>query len=451
MSNLLSYKNILDDIKRFKSSATKFGDDFNRLDTPSHKYFKILFYFGSVPEMYATESSSGLLAPTWEELKGTDRTDFYNFNSAWAFLKMNDELERAEKLEHFVTLLSDINTYSPWYFNSIGGIQEALERKVADDGKLDLTETKKLTITCLPDAFDNRLTTLLDLYRDITWSWVQKKEIIPANLRKFDMAIYIFEAPEKRWHKDTDIIGTENGFKVSYKMIEFHDCEISYNSIKSGWGEMSNETGFSPKYTIDISYNDCYEISYNDIMMRKIGDVILTDLLNNATDSYYESKPQIASEQQSNELMNRIYIYEPTEPKNKDGRIIYFGNLGTRKGKQTDEISEMYKYEYKPGFLATAAGQVAGHFVKDVKSLFTKAILGNIHTYSLTQIGTQISEASKGNLIKAGMTVSQYIKNAKQRNETKGKPNGDIFPDAISDIHKPVGNIFSKNTLANNL
>ena len=72
--------------------------------------------------------------------------DIYNHNSAWAYLKLNDEQERAEKLEQFILLLSNISSKSPWYFSSVGGLQEALERKVAEDGKLEMSETKKLTI-----------------------------------------------------------------------------------------------------------------------------------------------------------------------------------------------------------------------------------------------------------------------------------------------------------------
>jgi hypothetical protein len=212
--SILSYAQFLKDIKNFKSSGTESGEDtskdFNLLDTPAQKYFKILFYFGSMPEN-DTDSNhlSGLLAPTWEVFNKRNNAEFaqsmnplqyYDFNSAWSYLMLNDELERAEKLEQFVTLLSDINTYSPWYFTSIGGINEALERKAAEDGKIDMNDRKKLSIKCLPDAFDNRITTLLELYRDITWSWVQKKEIIPANLRKFNMAVYIFEAPNNVWH-----------------------------------------------------------------------------------------------------------------------------------------------------------------------------------------------------------------------------------------------------------
>jgi hypothetical protein len=493
--NLLSYSNILNDIKNFRKSGTTYGtigDDFNKFDTPTHKYFKILFYFGSTSEFYDTDASSGLLAPTWEDFvtsngTSTGKNDYYNYNSAWAFLKMNNEEERAEKLQKFITLLSDISTYSPWYFNTIEGISEAFDRKVAETGKLDLNESKKLTIGCVTDAFDNRISTLLDLYRDVTWSWIQKKEIIPANLRKFDMAVYIFETPSHKWHKNSDIIGSDNSsFTVSYKMLEFHDCEFGYNSIKSGFGELNNAEGFAPKFKIEISYGDCYEISYNDIMMRTIGDVILTDLINstkNAAD--YESKPQSDNNSYKSELTSREYDNSSFRPEYllKSDNTIYFGNLGERAGKQNDKINELQKYEYKQGFIATAAGQIAGHFVKDVKSLYNKALLGNLHTASLTQIGMQLEEAAAGNLIKTGMTVAQYAKNFKNNSNdknkqlpngniysyletTKQKPSGDIYPAVeatkqkpIGDIYpniniqkkKPIGNIFNKSTLANNI
>ena len=445
MSEYLSYNNILNDIKSFKRSGTTYGtigDDFNRFDTPSHKYFKILFYFGSTPEFYsASESSSGLLAPTWELFKAKNENDnpnnsnfdFYNYNSAWAYLKLNNEEERAEKLEHFVTLLSDINTYSPWYFSGMTGIQEALVRTYADgEGKLELNN-KKLTIKCLPDAYDNRIGTLLELYRDITWSWIHKKEIIPANLRKFDMAVYIFESPVNKLHKNEDIIGEENdnSYKVSYKMIEFHDCEFNYNSIASGWGDLSNENGMSPTYTIEISYADAYEISYNDIMMRKIGDVILTDLLNSSSDINYISVAQTDNVKQLEEFNNRLYPPKPDTESNQNAK----------------------KKIEKPGFLMNALSQVAGHFTKDVNSLFTRAVLGNLHTYSLTKIGDQLNDIAAGNIIKTGYSIAEYIRNEQQRKSmnNKQKPNSNIYPNVESIKQKPIGNIFNKSTLANNI
>jgi hypothetical protein len=280
--NLLSYGKILKDQLEFRKSGTSHGVDFNRYDFKSHKYFKILFYFGddSPNSNEFGIRSNGLLHPTWKLFsENSSSTDYYSYNSAWSYLKLNDENERADKLEKFVTLLSNINRYSPWYFTSIAGVDAALERKVVEAEKFDIGEAKRLTINCLPDAFDNRIQSLLELYRDVTWSWIHKKSILPVNLRKFDMAIYIFESTINNWHKDEDNIGDDdyNKYITSYKMLEFHDCEFSYNSLKSGFGDVNNQLGFKPTYSIEISYGDCYEVSYNEHLMRKIGDIIKTD------------------------------------------------------------------------------------------------------------------------------------------------------------------------------
>lgn len=247
----------------------------------------------------------------------------YIFNDAYSYLTLNGEYDAADNLKNFIELLSNISIKSPWYFTNVNGVQEALERKQVDTGKIEaLDERRKLTISCLPDAFDNRIDTLLELYRSCTWDWKNKREIIPANLRKFDMAIYIFEAPDQLWHKDSikafDSLGdkwknaaagalsnlnadtalnrlenqiteytdinnfskfTESnkdniGFCPSFKLIEFHDCEFGYNSVKSAWTELNNQTGMSPTYTIEITYGDCYDLSYNDLLIKAIGDGI---------------------------------------------------------------------------------------------------------------------------------------------------------------------------------
>jgi hypothetical protein len=494
MSNLLSYTNILNDRKNFMSAGTTFGHDFNILDVPSQKYFKILFYFGSASEDFTPYESSGLLAPTWEifeaisgnydqnrELSDEEKKEYsdiefsfyedvhyYDFNSAWAFLKLNDENERAEKLERFVTLLSDISSKSPWYFSSVSGVQEALERKVTEDGKLDMSERKKISINCLPDAFDNRIGTLLELYRDITWSWAHKKEIVPANLRKFDMAIYIFETPDHNWHNNYEVIDTKNPskFKVGYKMIEFHDCEFNYNSVKSAWTTIDNQIGLQPTYQIDINYNDCYEVSYNDIMMRTIGDVILTDLVNNSlNENDYKSQSQIDG---SRELLNAKigqndisdFSFLVKKQDNNSGLNLMpnttttrFGNLADRTGNTTNNIDVDYKIEYEPGFVGNAIGQAVGHATAWVKSKINRAVMGNLFTFSLTQLRDQAKDLLGGNLIKTGMSIAEYAREANARKDArkKQKPNGDIFPEPEPRDSLTPRNLYSGSTIANNI
>ena len=435
MSALLSYSNILNDIQNFRRAGGPHSSDFNLFDTPARKYFKILFYFGSESE-FSDGSSSGLLAPTWEAFKVDEeegaetavevKDDYYNYNSAWAFLKMNDENERAEKLEQFVTLLADINANSPWYFSKLGGITEAINRKTVEEGKVDVSEDRKLTIACLPDAFDNRIGTLLDLYRDITWSWVQKKEIIPANLRKFDMAVYIFETPEMNWHKgEKNILGMQtkdvildsdnSAFKVSYKMIEFHDCEFNYNSAKSAWSDIDNTVGIAPTYTIEISYKDCYEVSYNDIMMRTIGDFILTDMPR--TNDAYESYAQTDDPTQVNLIKRR------SQP-------------------------------YKSSWLQNALEQLGSTAVHSVKNIVKRGILGNIYGLSLTDAISLGKNVLVGNVIQTAQQLGANAKNAnkiKRGMSVKEWSRKNIYEGQKSTTYtKPSGNIFSSSTIANN-
>lgn len=417
-TNMLSYARILDSIKQFRRSGKNSGYDFNILDVQSHKFFKILFYFGSASEFDESNNNtgSGLLAPTWEELSDINST-IYDYNSAWAYLKLNDENERAEKLERFVTLLSDINSKSPWYFSKISGIGDALERKPANEEKLEMTK-KSLSITCIPDAFDNRIGTLLELYRDIAWSWIYKKEILPANLRKFDMAVYMFESPINGWNSESTVDSiNEYEFKPSHKMLEFHNCEFNYNSIKSGFSELDNQIGFSPTYTIEIAYDDCYEVSYNDILMRTIGDVIMTDLINaSKNDDDYISKAQKDSDIQEYHILER------------------FG-------------------EYQGGLLSNLAGQAAGLGMSWLKNKLNRAILGNLYSFSLTKLKDDIGDLLSGNIIKTGMTIEQYAKLINEsKNNAAPTPDGNIFKPEPSKktTSKMLGNIFSKSTIANN-
>ena len=461
--NLLSYGKILKDQLEFKKSGTSHGVDFNRYDFKSHKYFKILFYFGddSPNSNEFGIRSNGLLHPTWKLFnESSSSTDYYSYNSAWSYLKLNDENERADKLEKFVTLLSNINRYSPWYFTSIAGVDAALERKVVEAEKFDIGEAKRLTINCLPDAFDNRIQSLLELYRDVTWSWIHKKSILPVNLRKFDMAIYIFESPIRFWNDNSTLNGTDN-FQPSYKMIEFHDCEFSYNSLKSGFNEINNTEGFNSNFSIEIMYNDCYEVSYNDKLMRELGDFISTDIYQAVINEEGTNVSSVPFESSIDDILERAKIQqteletrESAAANNKEHRfsgskdIYSYGNLRMRdtstynatlhKDADHTTIVKESSMTGERGFLSNVIGQGVGLITDHVKEKLTRAVLGNLYTYSLTKIGSQLGELAKGNLIKSGQSVKQYIDNAQQRAAAK-----------VKNTNGSIGNIF-KDSIANN-
>lgn len=307
MSNYLSYKQIFQDRIKFRQAGGPNGSDFNNYDFPGAKYFRILFHFYNSPGTIDSNMlGSGLLHPTWQSPAWVDgwgpqkvgkanRADEYvpwRFNTAYSYLITNDEQERAQYLKHFISLLSNINSESPWYFKSIKGIEEGLNRKQFTE-TFEFKERGRLVIECMPDAFDERISTLLDLYRAATYSWVNKREIIPANLRKFDMSVIVFQVPIQGMHipdgvtpeGPSNILGqlsnllneddtnfatldwSQSGpLQASYKIYEFHNCEFDYNSTTAAGDSLINEEPFNTTYNIAIWYDDMYETRYNQFM-----------------------------------------------------------------------------------------------------------------------------------------------------------------------------------------
>ena len=307
----MKYSDIINYKQSFVSGNADLSDNNTPdvLDTPGNMYFQIFFHFanGTCAEFYGGENNniqSGLLGlpqadsdlPLFDNNAtgkyisqanfNTYRSALYRQPNAWSYLVTNGEDERALLLEKFIDLLYNISYETPWYFQKISGLDAAIERKMLTEKDFRVDEQRqKITINCLPDAMDNRIGTLLDLYRSIVYSWQLKKEIVPANLRKFDMSIYIFQQQmltnntmgyDETYEFDEYKKGSP---KFSYKYFEFHNCEFDYNSSKSGYGEINNTEGFNQEYAIDIFFDDMYESRYNQWMTAEIGDMLYSDLI----------------------------------------------------------------------------------------------------------------------------------------------------------------------------
>ena len=448
--NLISYSTFLQDMLNFQKAGTRGGSDFNYTDTPSHSYFKLLFYFHNND---TNETAGGLLAPTWQVATG----NYYMYNSAWAYLMQNGEHERAEKLEQFITLLSDINSESPWYFSEVSGVDEALNRALVTSNEFKLDESrKKISIKCLPDAVDQRIGTLLSLYRDVTWSWIMKREVIPANLRKFDMAIYIWESPMYSLTTDAKLNEDSSEFSSSYRMIEFHNCEIDYNSIKSGLGTLTNKEGTQHEYTIDIMFDDCYERNYNAFMMRTIGDMIMYD------SGVGESKAQDKVRDIGDELwwrmneaetrMNYWIDYSLSD----DYTILYPTTLPGHPGSRSNSSG---------GALNNAINEVGGMAKEEIKSVANRLFLGNLYTYSISKLSDQLKGVLRGQVFNTMKAVDDYT-GSSLYNDVNNKYSlsnlanrGQSYLNKVALDRKTganrrvqtLGNLYKSNTLINNL
>ena len=315
-------------------------------------------------------------------------------NTALNYLLLNYEWDRARKLTEFIYMLSEISYKYPWYFKTISGLDKAIERKEVTESEFKLDDQRKsFQIKCLHDSENNKIGTLLDLYRNVVYSQLMHKEILPANLRKFDMGIFIFSRPLKNMHRKvskSDLIGTTNEinwdtphqssgkyasfdpykisnnyldqYKTSYKYLEFHNCEFDYNSSASAYSELDNSEGFKQEYTINIFYDNMVENRFDEWLMKDIGDISTWDL-NLRENSYFGEEDfwntyfmmeQFTENTQFNEREERAQL------------LTYKGSTNFNKKDITSEIGEKAKDSVQHG--TTNVGNMAKNSVTSAVS-----------------------------------------------------------------------------------
>lgn len=428
-NTVYSYVEFMNDRNHFRKVDYK---GLNRYDTPSALFFKLVFYFSDESGLLALDSLdltsknrreqsiSNIKAPYTNpdsDKKAGKRPYEALGNTALNYLLLNDELERAELLKQFIILLSSINADSPWYFKEVTGLDAALERKVFTEAEFKIEDKpRQITIKCLNDAQDDRIGTLLDLYRSICYSYQMKREVVPANLRKFNMAILIFGAPirgkgGKSGDKNNRIQIPDSAnmsvYFPSLKMVEFRNCEFDYNSSKSAWGTLNAEEPLSPEYTIGINYDDAYEVRYNDVMQKVVTDFITIDIASqrNGSDSNLTD---------INRFGKRVYN-DTGDLKIKFGDKNYW--LG---GDDLDDVlafADIDTGPYAKNVIDDATGlnglgeglvsQGVGAAETVARDVISRLYLGNIYNFSMQNAIDKTKQVMSGDIVGVAATITR--------------------------------------------
>lgn len=248
----------------------------NGFDEPGWFYFKLFFDFDSNHGLFGS-----ILKNSDKKSTSDDEIEkFISTNSAYQYLnickrfhKYENLGQRAISLKKFTRLLSFININSPWFFNGINNLSSLSNPQIDKFG-----EDKYIELILSQEAVDMRITTLLSLYKYACYDDINNKEIIPENLRKFDMCLLIFSSPikyvhdisnSKKFYKST----TESDNLMSYKLYRFYNCEIDPNTLGTYIpSDLKNETAFElGTNTLKIKYDKVYEYNMNEYMGILIG------------------------------------------------------------------------------------------------------------------------------------------------------------------------------------
>lgn len=161
-------------------------DPFADLQDPTYLTFKIDFFpdLGlSIPD--DAYSSGGLFRKMIQQ----DITNYGFYDSAAEYLARIGSPARQHYLEIFANLLYQIQEEAPWYFQSITGLGDLYKIDPANNFR---GKDKVLTIECL-ESIDLRMSLLADAYRNLAFEVQGMREVLPINLRTFNMHIHVLE------------------------------------------------------------------------------------------------------------------------------------------------------------------------------------------------------------------------------------------------------------------
>ena len=260
--------------KDFINERVSFQKGLDSIATqPAWLYFKLFFKF---------DSSYGLLGGI---MKSSDGSKFAANNTAIQYLtrnwsKTNDNMgARRKSLVKFVRSLSYISSYAPWFFKSVKDVNNALNMNLDN-----LTAEKSIEIECSEEATDLRLLTLMDFYKYAAYDAINQKEILPENLRKFDLDVVVFQSPIRYLQTSTrDLKGRKTVYKnlnsanmtdrMSFKLFSFQGCEIDYSTLNTMLPQtFSNQAPFQSSPTFKIKYDRVYQHNQNEFAKVLFGD-----------------------------------------------------------------------------------------------------------------------------------------------------------------------------------
>lgn len=151
-------------------------------EDPTYLGFKFLFDFDPV----AKDPETGMTMDSLFASPGT------TLDSAEQYLTNIGYGSKASMMREFGVLLEDINSNSPWFFQTLDGVSDLWKLPIGEEFNNYRGKGKVLTITCL-ESIDMRITTLADLYRKATYEAKFMRQLVPENLRWFTLKLYVAE------------------------------------------------------------------------------------------------------------------------------------------------------------------------------------------------------------------------------------------------------------------
>lgn len=214
------YYNVAEEVVAFMGTAPDVlsSTDPTFLNDAKVSGFKLFFHFDAKQGLFADEEY---------------------VNSALGYLKRIGQKDRYNKLKSFRTLLSIINSGTPWMFQKIEtGMKEIWENNFSN------VLTNQIVKISTLETIDDKMTGLMMLYRDIVFDHNRGVWVLPMNLREFSMSIYVYDfRPVAMGSVGASFLNTAENreiSKINHVLFDLGFCEFQGVSGSEIFENVSN-------------------------------------------------------------------------------------------------------------------------------------------------------------------------------------------------------------------
>jgi hypothetical protein len=162
---------------------------------------------------------------------------------------------KLDSLLAFKEALYKINSEMPWHWQSLAGVERMVQ--FTPDQPFFGGDDAKLTIGCL-ETINLNIAGLMQLYRKAVWDESRWCYVLPPNLRKFTMYLFISDV---RGIYDNSAAGVLTGEDMRpYFMFELRFCEFDMTSGNKALADLSAAAPEAATNEIIINYNRVYRV-----------------------------------------------------------------------------------------------------------------------------------------------------------------------------------------------
>lgn len=153
--------------------------------------------------------------------------------------------DKLAELDSFQSILKKINNEMPWVFQSVTGLE--LARQYNDEEPWRGVDKPKIEIECLEESIEFTITKMMSLYRNIVWDSKRNIRIMPTNVSKFTLDVFVTEIRNFQSNTASPLLGSNRG-STAYRNLSNQDQDSrnvdkvyargfinnDYTSVKTG-------------------------------------------------------------------------------------------------------------------------------------------------------------------------------------------------------------------------